>query len=80
MTKRALTAIDNRPFFEKVLSHGHKIGVIPKAKVDEILESGPRGIFQIAEKFGTPYMQPHLLSAKHRIVNLVSLYLENASK
>ena len=80
MDKKQLTPHDNRPFFEKALSYGVQQNIIPTSRVDEILGSGPKGIVQIAKVFGTPNLRPDLVAAQNRIVNLVSLYLENTSE
>lgn len=79
MVENSLTPYDSRPFFERTLRHGVKNGIIDQKKIDEILENGPKGMIQIAHIFGTEYLRPDLLKAKNRIVNLVNLYLENAS-
>lgn len=80
MTDKMLALYDNRPFFERALQYGVKHRIIDRKKIDEILESGPRGMIQIAHTFGTEYLHPDILEARNRIVNLVGLSLENASE
>lgn len=82
MQKQFLALYDNRPFFERALQYGVKSGIIGQSRLNEILEDGPVGIIQIAETFGekTANLRPNILAARNRIVNLVSLYLENISE
>ncbi|MBA3058675.1 MAG: hypothetical protein KJ614_18545 [Gammaproteobacteria bacterium] len=70
---------DQRPFFEKALLFGVQHGIIDGAKLDAIGNEAPKGMVQIARYFGTEFLRPELERAKERIVNLVSLYLENSS-
>lgn len=75
----ALAVSDDRPFFEKALRHGVQQGVISAEKIATITQEAPKGIVQIAETFGSKYLRPEIESARKRIVNLVSLYLEETS-
>ncbi len=70
---------DARPFFEKALAYGVQNAIIDHHKLDAICADAPKGMVQIARYFGTEYLRPKLEVAKHRLVNLVSLYLEVAS-
>lgn len=69
---------DARPFFEKALQYGIQHGLIPQTKLDEIARSAPKGMVQIAAYFGSEFLRPELERARDRIVNLVSLYLEDS--
>jgi len=75
----ALSLHDGRPFFEKALAYGLQHGLIDAAKLEAINTEAPKGIVQIARYFGSEYLRPELEKARERIVNLVSLYLENSS-
>lgn len=70
---------DARPFFEKALQFGVQHGIINQKKLDAICEDAPKGMVQIARHFGSEFLRPELEKARDRIVNLVSLYLENTS-
>ena len=75
----SVSLFDARPFFEKALVFGVQNGIIDAQKLDEIQTSAPKGMVQIARYFGTEFLRPELERAKDRIVNLVSLHLEDAS-
>ncbi|XAH21494.1 hypothetical protein AAFF27_15875 [Xylophilus sp. GW821-FHT01B05] len=75
----ALSLHDGRPFFEKALAYGLQHGIIDAAKLEAIGTEAPKGIVQIARYFGTEYLRPELEKARERIVNLVSLYLEDST-
>lgn len=70
---------DARPFFEKALQFGVQQGILNQAKLDAICKDAPKGMVQIAAYFGSEFLQPELEKAKDRIVNLVSLYLEDST-
>ena len=74
-----LSVYDARPFFEKALQFGVQNGIIDQAKLDAICAEAPKGMVQIARYFGSEYLRPELEQAKNRIVNLVSLYLEQST-
>lgn len=74
-----ITMFDGRPFFEKALIYGVKNGLIDQQKLATILADAPKGIVQIARYFGTEFLRPELELAKVRMVNLMSLHLEQAS-
>lgn len=67
---------DGRPFFEKALHFGVQKGIIDAARIGVILDDAPKGLIQIADFFGSQYLRPDVETALARIVNLVSLYLE----
>ncbi len=70
---------ENRPFFEKALRYGIQHGLIDTTKLQAIRTEAPKGMVQIARYFGTEYLRPELETARLRMVNLVSLYLERSS-
>jgi hypothetical protein len=75
----SISLYDGRPFFEKVLHYGLQNGLIDQPKLDAICAEAPKGMVQIARYFGSEFLRPELEMARVRIVNLVSLYLENTS-
>lgn len=75
----ALTTFDNRPFFDKALRYGVAQDIIPPIRLQSLQEEFSKGIVQIANFFGTAHLRPELELALHRMVNLVSLYLEDMS-
>ena len=75
-TPQAIALFDRRPFFEKALQHGNQHGIIPAQRLASMCQEAPKGMVQIARYFGTEYLRPDLEIAKTRMVNLVSLYLE----
>lgn len=74
----ALSLHDARPFFEKALAYGVQHGVIDTATLDAIHTDAPKGMVQIARYFGSEFLRPELEKARERIVNLVSLYLQES--
>lgn len=70
---------DARPFFEKALVYGVQHGLLDQAKLDVICQDAPKGMVQIARYFGNENLRPELELAKTRMVNLVSLALEQQS-
>ena len=75
----AVSLFDARPFFEKTLVFGVQNGIIDTQKLEEIKVSAPKGMVQIARYFGSEFLRPEIERAKDRIVNLVSLHLEDAT-
>ena len=75
----SLATVDNRPFFDKALHYGVKQEMIAPDRVQSIQDELSKGIVQIANYFGTAYLRPELELALHRMVNLISLYLEDMS-
>ena len=78
-TTQGVSLFDARPFFEKALIHGVQHGLIDPAKLAAIAEEAPKGMVQIARYFGSEYLRPELEKARDRLVNLVSLHLQDAS-
>ena len=74
-----IALFENRPFFEKALRYGIQHWLIDSAKLQAIRTEAPKGMVQIARYFGTEYLRPELETARLRMVNLVSLYLERSS-
>jgi hypothetical protein len=69
---------DERPFFEKALAHGVAHGLINAERIEALRTEAPKGMVQIARYFGTEFLRPDLEKARERIVNLVSLYLQES--
>jgi hypothetical protein len=76
---QGVSLFDARPFFEKALIYGVQHGLIDPAKRDAMAEEAPKGMVQIARYFGSEYLRPELERARDRLVNLVSLHLQDAS-
>ncbi|WP_025918299.1 hypothetical protein [Herminiimonas sp. CN] len=74
-----ISLYDSRPFFEKALHFGAQNGIIDTDRINAILNDAPKGMIQIADFFGSQYLRPDVESAQTRMVNLVSLYLEEKS-
>ena len=75
----SLATFDNRPFFDKALHYGVNQGMITPDRLQGIQQDFSKGIVQIANFFGTAYLRPELELALHRMVNLISLHLEDMS-
>jgi len=75
----ALTTFDDRPFFDKALRYGVQQGLITPERLLGIQTDFSKGIVQIANFFSTAHLRPELELALRRMVNLVSLYLEDMS-
>lgn len=74
-----VSLFDARPFFEKALIYGLQHGLIDAAKRETMAQEAPKGMVQIARYFGSEYLRPELEKARDRIVNLISLHLQDAS-
>ncbi len=74
-----VTLYDARPFFEKALQYGVRHGILDTQKLDAICAEAPKGMVQIARYFGSEFLRPELEKARDRMVNLVSLCLEDSS-
>ena len=74
-----VTLYDARPFFEKALQYGVRHGILDTQKLDAICIEAPKGMVQIARYFGSEFLRPELEKARDRMVNLVSLCLEDSS-
>ena len=77
-TDTTVALFDGRPFFEKALRWGVQQGLIGADKLATMRTEGAKGIVQIARYFGTEYLRPDLELACTRLVNLVSLHLEDS--
>lgn len=75
----SVSLYDARPFFEKALVFGVQHGILDQPKLDAICTDAPKGMVQIARYLGNEFLRPELEKAKDRMVNLVSLYLEQTS-
>jgi hypothetical protein len=75
-TNRTVATVDKRPFFEKALSYGVKNGIIDQERCRTIIADGAKGTVQVADHFASSHLYANLDDARKRIVNLVSLYLE----
>jgi len=75
----ALTTVDTRPYFERVLCHALQTGVVDNTRLDALRREGAKGIVQLATYFGTPNLRPELEAARTRLVTLVGLALEAES-
>ena len=75
-----VSLFDGRPFFEKALRHGVQHGIIDDARLAAMHEEAAKGMVQIARYFGTEFLRPDLEQARARIVNMVSLFLEDSSE
>ncbi|GHC93387.1 hypothetical protein GCM10007320_44280 [Pseudorhodoferax aquiterrae] len=53
-------------------------GILVPEKLAAMCQEAPKGMVQIARYFGTEYLRPDLELARTRLVNLVSLYLEDS--
>ena len=69
---------DQRAFFEKALAYGVQHGILDSATLDAIHAEAPKGIVQIARYFGSEFLRPELEKARERMVNLISLYLQES--
>jgi len=79
-TPQTVALFDDRPFFEKALQHGVQHGIIPAERLASMRQEAPKGMVQIARYFGTEFLRPELELARTRMVNLISLYLEESSQ
>jgi hypothetical protein len=76
----SLATHDHRPFFDKALRYGVEQGIISPERQLVIQEDFAKGIVQVAHFFGTAHLRPELELARHRMVNLISLHLEDMSE
>jgi hypothetical protein len=75
----AVSHFDARPFFEKALSYGRQHGLMDTARLEAMANEAPKGMVQIARYFGSEFLRPELEKARERLVNLISLHLEDAT-
>ena len=76
----AVSHFDARPFFEKALSYGHQHGLIDAARLEAMAQEAPKGMVQIARYFGSEFLRPELEKARERLVNMISLHLEDSTR
>ena len=79
MASTDLSPSDTRPYFEQALRHGVHGGVITPGRLQTIQAEGARGMVQIANYFGSAHLRTELEIARARMVNLLSLHLEDQS-
>ena len=75
-----LATINTQPYFERALRFGLEHGIITEPRLQSIISEGATGTVQIANYFGTAHLRTDLENAKERMVNLISLYLEDFSE
>ena len=75
----ALALHDTRSFFERALVHGAAHGILGPEKLAALHAEAPKGLVQIARYFGTEFLRPELERARERMVNFISLHLQEAS-
>lgn len=73
----ALAAFDDRPFFDRVLHYAVTRNTVTPERLHGLQAEFAKGIVQIANFFGTAYLRPDLELATRRMVNLVSLSLQD---
>lgn len=71
-----VATVDKRPFFEKALTHGVEAGLLDETNLRTMIADGAKGTVQVAAHFGSSHLQADLDNARRRVVNLVSLFLE----
>ena len=76
---QALALHDARSFFERALAHGADHGILSADKLAALHADAPKGMVQIARYFGSEFLRPELERARDRIINFVSLHLQDAS-
>ncbi|RXZ38278.1 hypothetical protein D9O50_01650 [Oxalobacteraceae bacterium CAVE-383] len=74
-----VAVVDKRPFFERALSYGLQQGLLERTHCEKMIADGAKGSVQVADFFGSSHLHADLENARRRIVNLVSLYLEQQS-
>lgn len=77
--KNSLAIADHGPFFDKAVRYGLAAGLLTRDNLSRMEADAPKGIVQIADHFGTAYLRTDLETALTRMVNLISLYLEDSS-
>ncbi len=76
---QAVALFDERPFFEKALQYGVEHGIISTDRLAAMCAEAPKGMVQIARYFGNEHLRPDLERARDRMVNFISLYLEDST-
>ena len=75
----AVALHDARSFFERAMAHGAAHGILSSQKIVSLHADAPKGMVQIARYFGTEFLRPELERARERMVNFISLHLQEAS-
>ena len=76
---QGMALFDHRPFFEKALQYGIAHGILTSERLAAMRVEAPKGMVQIARYFGTEFLRPDLELARTRMVNLISLFLEEST-
>lgn len=76
---QALALHDARSFFERALVHGADHGILGADTLAALHADAPKGMVQIARYFGSEFLRPELERARERMVNFISLHLQEAS-
>lgn len=76
----AIALRDDRPFFAQALAYGVSHGILDADKMAAIHTDAPKGMVQIARYFGSEFLRPELEKARERMVNLISLFLLDATR
>ena len=76
---QALAILDARTFFERTLEHGAAHGILSSDTIAALHADAPKGMVQIARYFGSEFLRPELERARERMVNFISLHLQEAS-
>ena len=77
-SQKTIARIDNRPFFEKVLTYAVQSNLIEQEAIDRMVLDAAKGTVQVAAHFGSSHLHADLDNARIRVVNLVSLYLQES--
>ena len=75
----AVALHDARSFFERTVAHGAAHGILSGEKIASLHADAPKGMVQIARYFGTEFLRPELERARERMVNFISLHLQEVS-
>ena len=76
---QALALHDARPLFEKALVYGVQHGIVGAERLAAMHTEAPKGMVQIARYFGSEFLRPELERARERMVNFISLHLQDAT-
>lgn len=76
---QALALHDARSFFERALVHGAAHGILSAERLAALHAEAPKGMVQIARYFGSEFLRPELERARERMVNFISLHLQDAT-
>lgn len=76
---QAMALHDARPLFEKALVYGVQHGIVGAERLAAMHTEAPKGMVQIARYFGSEFLRPELERARERMVNFISLHLQDAT-